>query len=87
MGKHIGVLTVNSILDTFSNNDYVNIFNYSETTNYMVPCFENLLVQATRENIRIFKEAIKRLEPTGKTKLSQALEKAFDLLSLVSLNK
>ncbi|XP_066247388.1 voltage-dependent calcium channel subunit alpha-2/delta-3 isoform X3 [Euwallacea similis] len=81
MGKHIASLTANSILDTFSNNDFVNVMNYSETTNYIVPCFENNLIQATKENIHVFKDAIARLLPNGKTKLDQALEKAFGLLS------
>ncbi|KAH1023063.1 hypothetical protein HUJ04_012343 [Dendroctonus ponderosae] len=81
MGKHIGALTAYSILDTFSNNDYVNVLNYSETTDYIVPCFENQLIQATKENIHVFKDAIDRLEPNGKTRLQQALVLAFDLLS------
>ncbi|XP_066155401.1 voltage-dependent calcium channel subunit alpha-2/delta-3 isoform X2 [Euwallacea fornicatus] len=81
MGKHIASLTANSILDTFSNNDFVNVMNYSESTNYIVPCFENNLIQATKENIHVFKDAIARLLPNGKTKLDQALEKAFGLLS------
>ncbi|KAJ8923671.1 hypothetical protein NQ315_010251, partial [Exocentrus adspersus] len=80
MGHHIGSLTASSILDTFSNNDYINVFNYSSTTNYTIPCFENMLVQATKENIGIFKEAISRMEPEGKTNLGQALEVAFELL-------
>lgn len=83
MGKHIGALTAYSILDTFSNNDYVNVLNYSETTDYIVPCFENQLIQATKENVHVFKDAIDRLEPNGKTQLEQALVIAFDLLSKV----
>ncbi|XP_030748485.1 voltage-dependent calcium channel subunit alpha-2/delta-3 [Sitophilus oryzae] len=81
MGKHIGALTAYSILDTFSNNDYVNILYYSEKTAYVVPCFEDQLVQATKENIRLFKDAINSLEPSGKTLLEPALENAFQLLS------
>ncbi|CAG9759535.1 unnamed protein product [Ceutorhynchus assimilis] len=81
MGRHIGALTAHSILDTFSNNDYVNVLNYSETTDYIVPCFENHLVQATKENIHVFKDAIDRLEPNGKTLLEQALAIAFELLN------
>lgn len=85
MGKHIGALTAYSILDTFSNNDYVNVLNYSETTDYTVPCFENRLIQATKENIHVFKDAIDRLMPSGKTQLEQALVVAFELLSKVCL--
>ncbi|XP_076262378.1 ca[2+] channel Muscle-specific alpha2/delta subunit isoform X2 [Rhynchophorus ferrugineus] len=81
MGKHIGALTAFSILDTFSNNDYVNILNFSETTSYIVPCFANQLVQATKENIHVFKDAINALTPNGKTHIEQALVTAFELLS------
>ncbi|KAJ8926857.1 hypothetical protein NQ314_020708, partial [Rhamnusium bicolor] len=80
MGHHIGSLTVSSILETFSNNDFINVLNYSSTTNYTIPCFENTLVQATKENIEIFRRAIELLEPDGKTRLGQALEVAFKLL-------
>ncbi|KAJ3639553.1 hypothetical protein Zmor_002907 [Zophobas morio] len=81
MGRHIGALTVNTILDTFSNNDYVNVLFYSnETTNFSIPCFRDLLVQATPENIMIFKEAIRHFYPSGKTDLPQALQMAFDIL-------
>ncbi|XP_015836573.2 voltage-dependent calcium channel subunit alpha-2/delta-3 [Tribolium castaneum] len=81
MGRHIASLTVNTILDTFSNNDYINILYYSnQTTNYTIPCFRNLLVQATPENIVLFKEAIRHLGPSGKTDFPQALQMAFDIL-------
>ena len=35
----IAQLTIKSILDTFSNNDFINIYNYSETVRELVPCF------------------------------------------------
>lgn len=83
MGRHIAALTTYSVLDTFSNNDYINVLYYNVTTNYTIPCYENMLVQATKENIKLFKQAIQTLKPMGKTQLSQALESAFDLLSKV----
>lgn len=85
MGRHLAAITAFNILDTFSNNDYINVMYYNVTTNYTIPCFENMLVQATKENIFLFKKAIEKLKPAGKTKLSQALETAFDLLSNVSI--
>lgn len=84
MSHHIGSLTAYNILDTFSNNDFVNVLNYSSFTNYTIPCFEDMLVQATEENIKIFKEAIGLLKPSGKTQLDQALEMAFNLLAKVT---
>ncbi|KAG5870579.1 Voltage-dependent calcium channel subunit alpha-2/delta-3 [Gonioctena quinquepunctata] len=81
MGHHISLLTASSILDTLSNNDYVNVLNYSSSTNYTIPCFGDMLVQATEENIAIFKRAISQLDPEGKTQLDQALQVAFELLA------
>lgn len=87
MGRHIASLTVNTILDTFSNNDYINILYYSnETTNYTIPCFKNLLVQASPENIVLFKEAIGDFAPAGKTDFPQSLQMAFDILEHVSIS-
>lgn len=43
IAEHV-VLT---ILDTLTNNDYVNVFNFSEWTEPLVPCFNNTLVQVT----------------------------------------
>lgn len=37
--NYIAQLTVKSVLDTFSNNDFINIYNYSETVRELVPCF------------------------------------------------
>lgn len=37
--NYIAQLTVKSVLDTFSNNDFINIYNYSESVRELVPCF------------------------------------------------
>ena len=84
MRKHIASLTVYSILDTFSNNDYVNVMNYSTHLNYTVPCFKNMLVQATRENIETFKNAVNRLDPADKSNAGEALIESFKLLAKVN---
>lgn len=78
--NYIAQLTIKSLLDTFSNNDFVNIFNYSKTSQELVPCFTDMLVQATPENIRVFNEAVKDLKPDGFANVSYALERAFELL-------
>lgn len=78
--NYIAQLTIKSLLDTFSNNDFVNIFNYSKTSQELVPCFADMLVQATPENIRVFNEAVKELKPDGFANVSYALERAFELL-------
>ena len=37
--------TVGNILDTLNNNDFVNVFNYSDRAEEVVPCFKDMLVQ------------------------------------------
>lgn len=81
--NHIARLTVKSILDTFSNNDFVNIYNFSKGIDGVVPCFNDTLVQATPENIRIFNEAIAEIVPDGNANVSLAFTKAFQLLESV----
>lgn len=44
VARHVMV----NILDTLGNNDYVNIYTFSNTTQPLVPCFNNMLVQVIR---------------------------------------
>lgn len=37
--NYIAKLTIKNILDTFSNNDFVNIFNFSSEVSQIIPCF------------------------------------------------
>lgn len=37
--NYIAQLTIKNLLDTFSNNDFVNIFNFSTTVSQIIPCF------------------------------------------------
>lgn len=41
----IARLTVSNILDTLNNNDFVNVYNYSDRADEAVPCFKDKLVQ------------------------------------------
>lgn len=55
--KEIARAIANSILDTLGNNDFVNVFRFSETTEEIVPCFKDLLVQVRgneKENLQNF---------------------------------
>ncbi|KAF5280798.1 hypothetical protein FQR65_LT14944 [Abscondita terminalis] len=79
--KHISFLIVNTILQTLSNNDYINVMNYSETVDYLIPCFEGKLVQATEENIQVILDAVPHLDPVNKSNVDIALMGAFDLLT------
>lgn len=78
---YIAQLTIKALLDTFSNNDFINIFNYSKTTEEVIPCFKDILVQATPENIEAFNDAVAELQPEGYANVTVALEKAFKLLA------
>lgn len=81
--RHVGKFTIRSILDTFSNNDFFTVFNYSAKVSDLIPCFKGALVQATPENKNVFNDAISKMEPTGYANLSLAYEKAFQLLKKV----
>ncbi|XP_055682880.1 voltage-dependent calcium channel subunit alpha-2/delta-3 [Lutzomyia longipalpis] len=78
--NYIAQLTVKSVLETFSNNDFINIYNYSNTVQELVPCFNDMLVQATPENIQVFNNAVQQLEPEGYANVSRAFVRAFQLL-------
>lgn len=72
--------TVRGILNTFSNNDFITIFNYSAETGRVVDCFGENLVQATPENIAVFNENVEQLVPEGYANVSNAFIKAFQVL-------
>uniref|UniRef100_H2MFZ3 Calcium voltage-gated channel auxiliary subunit alpha2delta 4 n=1 Tax=Oryzias latipes TaxID=8090 RepID=H2MFZ3_ORYLA len=42
--------TINTILDTLGENDFVNIIAYSDYVRYVEPCFKGILVQADLDN-------------------------------------
>lgn len=50
-GKLAGLAqaTVEAILDTLSDDDYVNVYKFSDITEETVPCFKDMLVQVTSD--------------------------------------
>ncbi|XP_014299368.1 voltage-dependent calcium channel subunit alpha-2/delta-3 isoform X1 [Microplitis demolitor] len=80
MGYTIAKAVVNSILDTLSNNDFVTILHYTNVTDYVVPCFEDKLIQATPENLNTFREYMEELDPLENANLTQAFTQAFEIL-------
>lgn len=68
-------------MDTLSNNDFVTLLKYDVNTTDLVPCFKDMLVQATPENIDTFKKSMDDIEKTeGVANVTKALIKAFGLL-------
>ncbi|XP_032665097.1 voltage-dependent calcium channel subunit alpha-2/delta-3 isoform X2 [Odontomachus brunneus] len=82
MGKTIAKTTVSSILDTLSNNDFVTLLKYSNDTSDMVPCFKDMLIQATPENLDTFKKSMDNVKTEGVANLTAAFTAAFSLLKI-----
>lgn len=78
--NYVAQYTVRSILETFSNNDFITIYNYSSGIDEVIPCFNNTLVQATPENIAVFNDAVEKLSPEGYANVTNAFIKAFQIL-------
>lgn len=72
--------TVSSILDTLSNNDFVTLLKYNNETTELVPCFKDMLIQATPENLDTFKKSMDDIVTDGVANLTAAFTKAFSLL-------
>lgn len=80
-------LTIKSLLDTFSNNDFFNIYAFSTNVTPLVPCFEDELVQATPENIKVFNDRMSHFKEliegyANETCIKNATIRAFDLLNI-----
>jgi uncharacterized protein YegL len=71
---------VRNILDTLTQNDFVNIIQFNDTAEYLLQCALGL-VQATASNIFELKQALKNIEPRGQTDLAEALNEAFASLA------
>lgn len=71
---------MNAILDTLSNNDFVTVLSYTNDTDDVVPCFKDMLIQATPENVETFKNAITMVKTEGLANLTEAFNRGFNLL-------
>jgi voltage-dependent calcium channel alpha-2/delta-4 len=86
---YVAKLTLEYLLDTLSNNDFVSVITYNDKLQALVPCFNTSLVQATKENIKVFVEHSKNIgmeEAPDTEKLqnyanvTEALKLAFKIL-------
>ncbi|XP_039304426.1 voltage-dependent calcium channel subunit alpha-2/delta-3 isoform X8 [Solenopsis invicta] len=80
MENTIAKTTVSAILDTLSNNDFVAFLNFSKEATETVPCFKNMLIQATPENLDTLKKSMDKFQINGTSDLPAAFTKAFSLL-------
>lgn len=71
---------VESILDTLTSNDFVNIFTFSDELKEVVECFGDQLVQANMANIRELKQSLHAIETSELANFTAAFNKAFELL-------
>lgn len=46
--RELAKSVVSAILDTLGNNDFVNVYKFSDTIEELVPCFKDMLVQVHR---------------------------------------
>ena len=86
MRKDIAKHVVESILDTLTANDFVNIYTFSDDIKEIVECFSDTLVQANMANIRELKLGLKNIETAEIANFSAALTKAFEILQLYRLD-
>ncbi|XP_041748709.1 voltage-dependent calcium channel subunit alpha-2/delta-2a isoform X3 [Coregonus clupeaformis] len=71
--------SVIQMLDTLSDDDYVNVARFNEKAEAVVPCFKTL-VQATMRNKKIFKESIMHMQAKGTTDYKSGFQFAFEQL-------
>ncbi|XP_045481988.1 voltage-dependent calcium channel subunit alpha-2/delta-3 isoform X2 [Harmonia axyridis] len=77
---NLAILTVESILDTLSDNDFVNVYKFSTTTEESVPCTRDVLVQANFENLKMLKDSLGSFESENVANFTSALITGFEIL-------
>ncbi|XP_058500966.1 voltage-dependent calcium channel subunit alpha-2/delta-4-like isoform X1 [Solea solea] len=73
--------TINTILDTLGENDFVNVIAYTDYIRYVEPCFRGTLVQADLDNREHFKLLVEELHVKGEAKIKNAMKEAFKILN------
>lgn len=81
----LGITTVSAILDTLSDNDFVNLIAFSDKTRSVVPCFKDKMVRAYADNVREMKDAVKAIKCENVANFTSGFEYAFEILHRVSI--
>uniref|UniRef100_A0AAY4CLL5 VWFA domain-containing protein n=1 Tax=Denticeps clupeoides TaxID=299321 RepID=A0AAY4CLL5_9TELE len=76
--------TINTILDTLGENDFVNVIAYTDYVRYVEPCFKGTLVQADLDNREHFKLLVNELQVKGEGEVKKAMKEAFKILNEVT---
>ncbi|KAK3557123.1 hypothetical protein QTP70_024638 [Hemibagrus guttatus] len=71
--------SVIEMLDTLSDDDYVNVAQFNEKADLLVSCFKTL-VQANVKNKKIFKEKVMHMQAKGTTDYKSGFQFAFEQL-------
>ncbi|RZF45628.1 hypothetical protein LSTR_LSTR010579 [Laodelphax striatellus] len=81
-GKHRDLAreTVSAILDTLTDNDFVNVYTFSESTTELVPCFKDMLVQASEGNKRELKKMLPHVKSDNVANFTSAFVAGFEIL-------
>ncbi|XP_059146243.1 voltage-dependent calcium channel subunit alpha-2/delta-3-like [Physella acuta] len=75
----IATSTVSKILETLSDEDYFNIITFSDEARYVDECFNDTLISANADNIKLLEEKIDNIMPRANANFEKALTKAFQL--------
>ncbi|XP_049430902.1 voltage-dependent calcium channel subunit alpha-2/delta-4-like [Epinephelus fuscoguttatus] len=78
--------TINTILDTLGENDFVNVIAYTDYVRYVEPCFKGTLVQADLDNREHFKLLVEELHVKGEAKIKNAMKESFKILNEARVN-
>uniref|UniRef100_A0AAV2KTW1 VWFA domain-containing protein n=1 Tax=Knipowitschia caucasica TaxID=637954 RepID=A0AAV2KTW1_KNICA len=78
--------TINTILDTLGENDFVNVIAYTDYVRYVEPCFKGTLVQADLDNREHFKLLVEDVHVKGEAKINKAMKEAFKILNEARTN-
>lgn len=81
----LGIKTASVILDTLTDDDFVNLVVFSETTKSVVPCFNDKMVRATPDNVKELKAAARSIECENSVNFTAGFEYAFELLHRVCI--
>ncbi|CAF2540699.1 unnamed protein product [Rotaria sp. Silwood2] len=85
--RSIAIQTVETILDTLSDDDFVQIIKFQENATFIDDCFQGGLVQATFENRHKFRASVNNgIETREIANFSKALNMAFDILDNARMN-